>query len=375
MLLSMAADINHDDRVAWVDGCKGICIVLVVYGHVAGGLEVAGVVKAGSVIIGLREWIYLFHMPAFFFLSGLWARKACERTFPAFWLGKMKTLAYPYVVWTGIIFAAQIAMTRFANNAPDGHRALRFLYEPYGYGMWFLYSLFLISLGFYGLSRLKIPALLVALMGVALYLFSRHNAFGFWPILNTSMAYAIFYLLGGSFSGMATGPLKDARLPILWCGGAGLFALVTVLQTIPFDVSGLLGLVMAWLGIFGAICLAMALVRTVAGGLFTLLGIYSLEIFVAHPLWGTASRALLGICRVHTPWIFLVSGVGLGVAGSLAMAVLCQRYGFPYLFRWPTKKAGVGQSKPAGPDRANHGTLAADLSGHPAGVRSGPGRK
>jgi fucose 4-O-acetylase-like acetyltransferase len=341
----MSPDIKQGNRVAWIDCCKGICIVLVVYGHVSGGLEAAGTVNSGSIFIGFREWIYLFHMPAFFFLSGLLARRACERPFPQFLQGKLKTLAFPYVVWTAIILAAQMSMARFTNNAPDLPKALHFLYEPYGYGMWFLYSLFLISLGFYALVRLKTPAIPVVLIGVALYVLSMHNAFRFWPILNTTMTYAIFYLVGGCFPGIASAPLRNARLPVLWSCGAVMLTVMTLSQLIHIDVSGLLKLVMAVLGVSGAVCVAMAVVRTAAGGLFTVLGIYSLEIYMAHPLWGTASRALLGLCGVHTPWIFIACGVSLGVAGSLAMAVLCLRFGFPYLFRWPTKRAGVEPSK------------------------------
>jgi fucose 4-O-acetylase-like acetyltransferase len=348
----MPAEIKDSSRVAWIDCCKGICIVLVVYGHVAGGLEATDTIKPGSIFIGVREWIYLFHMPVFFFLSGLFARKACTRPFGEFLLGRLKTLAYPYVVWTWIILASQLAMVHFVNNPPDLPKALRFLFEPYGYGMWFLYSLFLISLVFFGLSRLRLPPIAVALVGLVLYLLSMHDAVWFWPILNTAMAYAIFFLLGACFPGIASAPLKNAPLPILFTCAAVMFAAMTLLQTMHSDPSGLLKLVMACLGVLGAVCLAMAVVRTVAGGVCAFAGIYSLEIYVAHPLWGTAARALLLRCGAHTPWIFVFCGVLLGVTGSLAMGVLCQRYGFPYLFRWPAKKARVEHQKQVTGDKA-----------------------
>ena len=67
------------ERLRWVDCCRGICIILVVYGHVTGGLVASGVVHGGSAFDQFRNWVYLFHMPAFFFLSGLFAAKALER--------------------------------------------------------------------------------------------------------------------------------------------------------------------------------------------------------------------------------------------------------------------------------------------------------
>lgn len=349
--MSSGVAIKPSERVAWIDCCKGICILLVVYGHVAGGLKAAGIVKAGSPFIWLREWIYLFHMPVFFFLSGLFAQRACGRPFWQFLKGKARTLAYPYLIWTGIILAAQVTMARYTNNAPDLSRASRFLFEPYGYGMWFLYSLILISLLFYGLSRLRIPSIPIVLIGLAVYALSMHDTFGFWPILNTSMNNAIFFILGGCFPEIATISLRDARGLVLLCSGVGAFVVMTVLQTLQFDFSGSLKLLMALLGISGAICLAMLVVRTAARGVCSLLGFYSLEIYVAHPLWATASRPLLERLGVHTPVVFIICGVLLGVGGSLILAMACQRFGFPYLFRWPSKQTGTGSMRQTGVDR------------------------
>jgi fucose 4-O-acetylase-like acetyltransferase len=113
-------------RVGWVDGVKGLAIVLVVYGHVAGGLEAGGILKAGSPFLAARDWVYLFHMPVFFLVSGLFAQHAIGRAWRAVFGGRVRTLAYPYAVWTGIYLAASILMARFANNPPDLGRAARF---------------------------------------------------------------------------------------------------------------------------------------------------------------------------------------------------------------------------------------------------------
>ena len=84
-------------RVGWVDCCKGICILLVVYGHVVGGLDASGALAGDRLFGALREWIYLFHIPAFFFLSGLFARKACDRPLLEFLQNRARVLLYPYL--------------------------------------------------------------------------------------------------------------------------------------------------------------------------------------------------------------------------------------------------------------------------------------
>ena len=132
-------------------------------------------------------------------------------------------------------------------------------------------------------------------------------------------------------------------MPSLVVAAVAFFVSMTLLWAIPFDAAGLLSLGRALLGICGLVCVALVLARTPAAGLFALLGTYSLEIYLAHPLWGTAARAVLLRSGVRSPLAFVVSGVSIGIVGSLAMALLSRRLKFPYLFRWPSGgRAAIG---------------------------------
>jgi fucose 4-O-acetylase-like acetyltransferase len=327
----------NQQRVDWVDCCKGICILLVVYGHIAGGLEASKVLVSDSAFIALRDWVYLFHIPAFFFLSGLFAQKLSPLPFPRFLRGRLRVLFYPYLVWTGIFLLSQIVMGQFVNTPPSASRALRCLWEPYGVGLWFLYTLFLISILFSCLERLRLPAVAIMLISLALYVLSQYNVFGFWYVLSECMAYSIFFVIGGCYPGIVSTPFRNGRWWLLVAVGLGLLAIMTLAATVHANPAGLLKLLRALLGIAGVVCLAMALARTAAAGLLTFLGAYSLEIYLAHPLWGTLSRGLLLRSGIHAAPIFVLSGVAFGVAGSLALALACKKLNFPYLFRWPTR--------------------------------------
>ncbi len=341
-----------EERVAWVDVCKGICIVLVVYGHIAGGLETSGVFKVGSVFDRLRDWVYLFHIPAFFFLSGLFAHKAAERPFVPFLRGRLRVLFYPYLLWTGIILISQMVVTSAVNTPASPTRALRCLWEPYGVGLWFLYSLFMISLLSYGLRRLRLPTIAILLIGAVLFVLARREVFGFWYILNESMLHAIYFLIGACFPGVVAAPFRNARRSLLVAAGIGFFLVMTAAQILlPVDPNGAFKLVRALLGIGGVVCVSMALARTAALAPLAFLGAYSLEIYLAHPLWGTAARAVLLRSGIHAPLVFVLGAVSCGIAGSLAMALFCKRFNFPYLFRWPAKRRSAASSG-ISPDRA-----------------------
>jgi fucose 4-O-acetylase-like acetyltransferase len=344
----------NEARVQWVDCCKGLCILFVVYGHIVGGLEAAGVLRSISTFLVLRDWVYLFHIPAFFFLSGLFAQRACDQPFVSFVRGRLRVLFYPYLVWTAIFLLSQFVMGRFVNTPPSLSRALRCLWEPYGVGLWFLYTLFLISIFFASFRRWRIPPVPILLICLVGYILSHYYVFGFWYVLNESMSYSIFFMIGGCYPGILSAPVANVRRPLLMAAGVGLFVLMTLSQVVHLDAGGLLKLSRALLGIAGVVLVAMAVARTVAAGLFASLGTYSLEIYLAHPLWGTASRAILLRSGVHAPLVFVVCGVLLGVTGSVAMAVLCKRFEFPYLFRWPAgRPRSAGAGAPSGRAQAS----------------------
>ena len=60
-----------ENRSHWVDYAKAIGIVLVVYGHVLKGLHSAGIKMPEAFYELSYSIVYTFHMPLFFFLSGL----------------------------------------------------------------------------------------------------------------------------------------------------------------------------------------------------------------------------------------------------------------------------------------------------------------
>lgn len=59
---------KKNQRIAWVDLLKGIAIIFVILGHIGQGLEKSGITSFYS--IALNNFIYSFHMPMMFILSG-----------------------------------------------------------------------------------------------------------------------------------------------------------------------------------------------------------------------------------------------------------------------------------------------------------------
>lgn len=85
-------------RETWVDIAKGIGIILVIMGHA----------NCPNLPHGI---IYSFHMPLFFFLSGLFISRQCENNFRIYLKKNFKSLLLPYFYFNIISIAFYYTMS------------------------------------------------------------------------------------------------------------------------------------------------------------------------------------------------------------------------------------------------------------------------
>jgi len=118
-------------RFDWIDCWKGLLIVLVVAGHVVGGASHLCIGASQKALVFLYKVIYLFHMPAFFWLAGLcWRAKNDE--FVMFAVKKSRRLLVPYAVFGIFSVLAYVILMRGAlfSAVTTNH------YQGMGEGAW-----------------------------------------------------------------------------------------------------------------------------------------------------------------------------------------------------------------------------------------------
>lgn len=76
-------------RIAYVDILKGLLIILVVMGHIPGASQ------------SLHQWIYWFHMPAFFMVSGFFIKENFSLKDEV--VGKFRRLLVPYLFFSLVL--------------------------------------------------------------------------------------------------------------------------------------------------------------------------------------------------------------------------------------------------------------------------------
>lgn len=80
---------NTGKRILWIDYAKSICIYLVLLGH-------------AHAFQPVTDFIYTFHMPLFFFLSGCLFSFEKHPNFKEFAIKRFKGLMVPYL-WINLI--------------------------------------------------------------------------------------------------------------------------------------------------------------------------------------------------------------------------------------------------------------------------------
>lgn len=132
---------NQLSRINWIDMAKGYGTLLVIYAHLGEG--------------ALRTWMYSFHLPLFFFLSGYVFRT--KDNFIEFVCGKIKSIVVPYFC-LGIPMVLFRMFERYREGAPVKEVLISLLKQLMKqerfWTLWFIACLFCLNLAFYLLVKL-----------------------------------------------------------------------------------------------------------------------------------------------------------------------------------------------------------------------------
>lgn len=314
------------ERVLWVDYAKGIGIALVVLGHVQRGLTTAGILTAPW-HASVDGFIYAFHMPLFFFLSGMLTGRV--RPTREVVSGKARTLLYPYVLWSFFQGGINISLQCWTNGGLTPGRLLwSVVLQPYGQ-FWFLYVLFVCHVLLQPLNRARIRGWRLLAVGVVFGLAAPQLE---WSAVLGNLAQNFVYFAAGVSLARARN-----RLELVCRNGAIVVVAPLVLTTcVYFDLGGypLMGMGMAMVGVAGALALSMALANSGAFPLVRYIGERSLPIYVAHIITASGTRILLSKgFDIADPVLHLTLGLLAGLAPPLALARAAEILGAPWLFQ------------------------------------------
>lgn len=183
----------ENQRIQYIDIAKGIGIFLVVIGHCI------------NISSFLGKWIWSFHMPLFFIISGLCFNPSKNPLFVPFLLKKSKTLLLPLVIFSILIILIKSAIS------PDGFdfNTLKTNFPNGAY--WFIFVLFFSEILFFSINKiagkkyLKIILLFICLIvGKLLDIYNIHLPYSLCSIF----VCTFFYGIGNIFRGIILSKLN-----------------------------------------------------------------------------------------------------------------------------------------------------------------------
>lgn len=295
------------NRIGWIDISKAICIYFVVLGHALTYNE--------PYECFFRNFIYVFHLPVFFFVSGyLFSNK--KHCFSSFLLVNIKSLLLPY------IFLNLLAL--IINYPHVSHHGLKqsliFFITGHGYApagpAWFLLCLFWVRLQMYYIvrCRLWLITVLFFIYGVLAYFFPLHL---YWDIDASFMAMPIVivgYLSRRYIAECINNKQNKIKLLLVFFVSFALTLLCTSIQQKEamysrlFGEYGIVFYIGAFVGIIMIISISKYLekynnkiVSVISSGSIIIMGlhgafyIYTFKIFNKLSLFSSGSNILLKI--------------------------------------------------------------------------------
>lgn len=178
-------------HITWIDTAKGLGLLLVILGHLHAPF--------------LSSWIYTFHMPLFFILSGI-VFSGTKYSFVEFLRRRIKTLVVPYFCLGTVIFLWYACIYYIQGKSSEEYVLMlkEFLLQRHYWTIWFLAALFFTEIIYYCINWITKSKLLFSSIISFLFLlfgFFRYRMGGtglFWN-LDVALIAQFFFHIGHIF--------------------------------------------------------------------------------------------------------------------------------------------------------------------------------
>ncbi|MGG7213193.1 acyltransferase family protein [Clostridium nigeriense] len=314
--------LKNADYFNEVDYMKGIAIILVFIGHAA----TPSFLPRPDIYEFIVQFIYMFHMPVFFFVSGFLSLKLLDMNLKTQYLPfirkKLYRLGLPFLT-ISIITNALIIILKQITNSPVGIKGLAdmikviFLYPENGImgALWFLYTLLFISI--LAPLILKIPIKFTLAIAIMLNIFFPNNIS--FLALNRVTFFLVFFLLGIIFRKFYSKSkiLFEKRYFIFI--SLLIISITTYIYTSNFPINNYFLNSLIFISGFFGIILVYNLATKVnsSNNMLKFIGQRSIDIYIFSWFFQIASMILIStILKIENYSIFFVSNL---IIGSLCL--------------------------------------------------------
>ncbi|MDX2376580.1 acyltransferase [Microbacterium sp. LRZ72] len=314
------------ERFHWMDQARGAAIVLVVIHHAMTWLDDFSLAVPLALLV-FDDLVSPFRMPLLMFLSGMLVTRSLAKPTRAYFAGKLRGIAWPYMVWSVIFLALTGTLT--LSLLPNV-----LLYPPtYLWFLWFLFAYYALA---WVLARLRIPPLPVAAAALV--------AAGLLPDAYRLSRFAFllaFFLLGWWWERGGVGSRGSVKARLL-VAVTGLAMGVVVSGATVGGAATRYEPAYAWGAIGAVVAIAIVLPHLrmpAAARAIEYVGRNSLVYYVTHYtiIWAL-DVVLVGVLGATASWAVWSAGVVVALTVGTALSRARTRWAAAaWLFEWPRR--------------------------------------
>lgn len=287
-------------RSLLIDAVRGMAISLVALGHTNQGIQHRGWWGNSRVGFWLDVMIYAFHMPAFFFVSGIFLCASVQKRGQGrFTLERVRTLIYPYLLWSLISAGSVVVLSHFTVQQPMTLKqfAIDLLL---GTGIWFLPTLFVCQMA--GMLLRKLPGVLIVALAVLEYYFLPRTGVNF---IDLAMLFFPF-VAAGMWVGRSYEQLERVPRWLAFLCAAILLGVLWVVKHRVWTSFHNIVLLGGTIGTLMLVMLARSLGRSKATRILAWVGEASLAIYLTGQYGQGLVRQLLVWMHITEPYTQLI---------------------------------------------------------------------
>jgi fucose 4-O-acetylase-like acetyltransferase len=315
-------------RIVWADATRGFAIILVVFGHVLGGAMSRQWVDPDGAFHYVYGYIYLFHMPLFFMISGFFYIRAISRGPIYVLISRTESIAWPYLLWDFAIRTAILPFVSIFMSYPpiDVGWHDRLLDALTGRLSWFLWTLYVMQILL--IPVMRAPMTIVFFCSLILFGVSDHWNMGTFSAVTD---YLPFFLFGAIVQPYLARMKAINSLAAVSASVFG-FALLGVALLLGWTGIKPIWLLCGIIGSLASICLIQRCDDRISR-ILSAVGMASLAIYILHPYFQRPASEIE--FRLFGPSAALQLAIATicGVIGPFLVWLIAERYGLRWLFR------------------------------------------
>lgn len=327
-------------RIRWIDYLKAFACVLVVLGHLIQSLQKSNIDNYQNITSFIDWFIYLFHMPLFFFISGYLYEKNKEdftwKNYREFELKKIVNFIVPYFSFYLLYVGINIMFAQSVNYKLGMQNILNMFNNPIS-PYWFLYALLSIFIvvplieKILKNNRYFILGILVILKIISILV--KTNIY----FLDSIFSYTIYFYMANFVSIKNNCNAKKEYFSII--SKIILYIILAIIIYLNINeinkyLMALIKEIFAVLGIY--LCLKIFLNIKKSRFLDTIKK-YTFQIYLLHTILGAGIRILLLKIGIQNYILHIVLGFIASIYIPVLISIICEKTKYLNFFFFPIK--------------------------------------